>query len=45
MGDFNVPLNIENTSTGTSGITYVMADFKECVENIKVEDVNMVGLH
>lgn len=45
LGDFNVALNIEDTSTGTSGITYGMSDFKECVEKIEVEDINMVGLH
>lgn len=45
LGDFNVALNIEDTSTGTSGITYGMMDFKDCVESIEIEDVNRVGLH
>lgn len=45
LGDFNVSLNIEDTSTGTSGITYGMKGFKSFVENIEVEDMNKVRLH
>lgn len=45
LGDFNVALNIEDHSTGSSGITLPMREFRDCIEKIEVEDVNRVGLH
>ncbi|GJR48294.1 RNA-directed DNA polymerase, eukaryota, reverse transcriptase zinc-binding domain protein [Tanacetum coccineum] len=45
MGDFNVALNMEDVSTGSSSMNSAMNDFKECVANIKVLDINCSGLH
>nr|GEV33268.1 hypothetical protein [Tanacetum cinerariifolium] len=40
LGDFNVSLNMEDVSTGSSSINVAMNDFNDCVANIKVLDVN-----
>nr|XP_043613480.1 uncharacterized protein LOC122585408 [Erigeron canadensis] len=45
MGDFNSSLNIEDNYTGSSNITTGMRDFKACVEEIEVFDINSSGLH
>lgn len=45
MGDFNVALNIEDSSAGFSGLPRCMVDFKDCVKNIEVSDLNQSGLH
>lgn len=45
MGDFNVALNIEDTSTGMSSLPRCMLDFKDCVKEIEVVDLNKSGLH
>nr|GEW92336.1 hypothetical protein [Tanacetum cinerariifolium] len=45
MGDFNVALNLEDTYAGTSSMTSAMCDFKDCVTDIEVVDVNSSGLH
>lgn len=45
LGHFNVSLNIEDGIRGTSGVSMGMAEFKECVQNIGVEDINHSGLH
>ncbi|GJZ69373.1 RNA-directed DNA polymerase, eukaryota, reverse transcriptase zinc-binding domain protein [Tanacetum coccineum] len=45
LGDFNVALNIEDNSSGTSSITCGMGDFKDCMEEIEVRDLNQTGLH
>lgn len=45
MGDFNVALNIEDTSTGISGLPRCMLDFKECLKKIEVVDLNKSGIH
>lgn len=45
LGDFNVALNIEDSSTGSSGISKGMCDFKDCIEDIVVLDINHFGLH
>lgn len=34
LGDFNVTLNIEDHSLGSSGITKAMVEFKDCIEAI-----------
>ncbi|GJW31758.1 hypothetical protein Tco_0051790 [Tanacetum coccineum] len=44
-GDFNVALNMEDVSTGSSSMNSAMNDFKECVANIEVLDINCSGLH
>lgn len=45
LGDFNVALNIEDSKSGTSGFTRDMWEFKECVEDIEVGDINQTGVH
>ncbi|GJT50639.1 RNA-directed DNA polymerase, eukaryota, reverse transcriptase zinc-binding domain protein, partial [Tanacetum coccineum] len=45
LGDFNIALNMEDVSTGPASINAAMNDFKDCVANIKVMDVNCSGLH
>ncbi|GJW01885.1 RNA-directed DNA polymerase, eukaryota, reverse transcriptase zinc-binding domain protein [Tanacetum coccineum] len=45
MGDWNVSLNLEDHSEGGSIMTYDMNDFRECIDQIEVEDVNCSGLH
>ncbi|GKA46344.1 hypothetical protein Tco_0739227 [Tanacetum coccineum] len=45
LGDFNAALNIEDKSMGSSNIDISMREFKECVENIEVMDVQRSGLH
>lgn len=45
LGDFNVGLNIEDHSVSSSGVTLGMLEFKECVQNLEVEDLNSTGLH
>ncbi|GJX26449.1 aspartic peptidase [Tanacetum coccineum] len=45
MGDFNVALNIEDYSSGTSKLNYTITDFKDCVYNIEVMDINSSGLN
>ncbi|GKD28037.1 hypothetical protein Tco_1234251 [Tanacetum coccineum] len=44
LGDFNVALNIEDKSVGSSKFDIFMREFKECVEDIEVSDVNYTGL-
>ncbi|GJR79370.1 hypothetical protein Tco_0150155 [Tanacetum coccineum] len=45
MGDFNVALNLEDYSSGPSKLNYAITDFKDCVYNIEVMDINSSGLH
>ncbi|GJR54181.1 hypothetical protein Tco_1404702 [Tanacetum coccineum] len=45
MGDFNVALNLEDYSSGSSKLNYAITDFKDCVYNIEVMDINSSGLH
>lgn len=45
IGDFNVALNIEDSTRGSSGLSIGMTKFKECVQKIEVEDLNQSGLH
>ncbi|KAJ0041154.1 hypothetical protein Pint_27652 [Pistacia integerrima] len=44
MGDFNVTLNISESLGGVSYITTGMKEFKECVDNLEVEDINRAGI-
>ncbi|GJT39899.1 hypothetical protein Tco_0939764 [Tanacetum coccineum] len=45
MGDFNAALYLDDKSVGSSRIDIAMREFKECVEEIEVSDVNLSGLH
>nr|GEY35730.1 hypothetical protein [Tanacetum cinerariifolium] len=45
MGDFNVVLNLEDYSSGSVKLNYAISDFKDCVYNIEVMDINSLGLH
>nr|GEX54718.1 hypothetical protein [Tanacetum cinerariifolium] len=45
MGDFNVALNLEDSISGSSRLNAAMYDFKACVNNIEVVDINSSGLH
>ncbi|GJV71773.1 hypothetical protein Tco_1491768 [Tanacetum coccineum] len=45
MGDFNVALNMEDSFSGSSHMDSAMCDFKDCVTNIEVFDINSFGLH
>ncbi|GKB02469.1 hypothetical protein Tco_0830558 [Tanacetum coccineum] len=44
LGDFNAALNLADHSMGSSNIDISMRDFKDCVEEIEVLDVNRSGL-
>ena len=45
LGDFNSALNLEDSLLGSSTINIGMRDFKECVDNIEVFDINSSGCH
>ncbi|GKC38344.1 hypothetical protein Tco_1050728 [Tanacetum coccineum] len=45
LGDFNAALNLADHSAGSSNIDISMREFKDCVEEIKVLDVNRSGLN
>nr|GFA04032.1 hypothetical protein [Tanacetum cinerariifolium] len=45
LGDFNAALDLVNHSAGSSNIDISMMEFKDCVEEIKVLDVNLSGLN
>ncbi|GJR74730.1 hypothetical protein Tco_0087095 [Tanacetum coccineum] len=44
LGDFSAALNIEDKSVGSLNFDIFMREFKECVEDIEVSDVNYTGL-
>nr|GEU29963.1 hypothetical protein [Tanacetum cinerariifolium] len=44
LGGFNAPLFVEDTSIGSSSLDVTMREFKECVENMEVMDVQRTGL-
>ncbi|GJV98289.1 RNA-directed DNA polymerase, eukaryota, reverse transcriptase zinc-binding domain protein [Tanacetum coccineum] len=44
MGDFNVTLKMEEHSAGGSKINRDMQDFRDCVNDIEMEDINSSGL-
>nr|XP_043619803.1 uncharacterized protein LOC122591609 [Erigeron canadensis] len=45
LGDFNAALKLEDSSMGNSRMDIAMREFKECVDNIDVSDVNKIGMH
>ncbi|GKB44888.1 retrovirus-related pol polyprotein from transposon 17.6 [Tanacetum coccineum] len=45
LGDFNAALNLADHSAGSSNIDISMREFKDCVEEIEVLDVNLSGLN
>ncbi|GKA54151.1 protein LAZ1 [Tanacetum coccineum] len=45
MGDFNVALNMEDSYSGSSFMDSAMCEFKDCVKNIEVFDINSFGIH
>ncbi|GJU88114.1 hypothetical protein Tco_1300537 [Tanacetum coccineum] len=45
LGDFNVALNLEDTYSGSSSLNSAMIEFKDCVADIEVMDINCSGLH
>nr|GEU82219.1 hypothetical protein [Tanacetum cinerariifolium] len=45
LGDFNACLDPAERSTGGSKFTTAMHDFRNCVEEIEVEDIAMTGLN
>ncbi|GJW01535.1 RNA-directed DNA polymerase, eukaryota, reverse transcriptase zinc-binding domain protein [Tanacetum coccineum] len=45
LGDFNAALNLEDHSYGGYEPSISMREFKECVHNMQVMDVNCTGLH
>ncbi|PWA66826.1 RNA-directed DNA polymerase, eukaryota, Reverse transcriptase zinc-binding domain protein [Artemisia annua] len=44
LGDFNSALNLEDTLVGASTIDIAMREFRECVDEIEMFDVNHSGL-
>ncbi|GJT91737.1 hypothetical protein Tco_1080582 [Tanacetum coccineum] len=44
LGDFNAALNLDDKSVGSLNFDISIREFKECVEDIKVSDVNYTGL-
>ncbi|XP_071705361.1 uncharacterized protein [Rutidosis leptorrhynchoides] len=44
LGDFNVALNLDESTTGGSNMTVAMRDFKECLDNSQMVDINSMGL-
>ncbi|GKD71308.1 ribonuclease H-like domain-containing protein, partial [Tanacetum coccineum] len=44
LGDFNIILNINENTNGVNIRCKGMKEFRECVENLEVEDINMCGL-
>ncbi|GKB59361.1 hypothetical protein Tco_0915547 [Tanacetum coccineum] len=45
IGDFNAALNMEDSFSCSSRMNSAMCDFKDCIENIDVFDINYFGLH
>ncbi|XP_022027022.1 uncharacterized protein LOC110928156 [Helianthus annuus] len=45
LGDFNSSLNLEDNLFGSSKVNTGMRDFKECVDDLEVFDVNSTGVH
>ncbi|XP_071699632.1 uncharacterized protein [Rutidosis leptorrhynchoides] len=43
MGDFNVSLRLEESSSGASNMTIAMRDFQECVDGAGLSDVNHIA--
>ncbi|GKC66314.1 RNA-directed DNA polymerase, eukaryota, reverse transcriptase zinc-binding domain protein, partial [Tanacetum coccineum] len=45
LGDFNVALYLEDSTAGSSRLDIAMREFKECVHDIEVMDIQSTGLH
>ncbi|GJS72435.1 hypothetical protein Tco_0705276 [Tanacetum coccineum] len=45
MGDFNISLFMDESTAGSSNVDIAMRDFRDCVEEIEVADVQSSGLH
>ncbi|XP_071713643.1 uncharacterized protein [Rutidosis leptorrhynchoides] len=45
MGDFNVSLELDDSTIGGSQVTIAMREFHECVEYLCMSDINHSGLH
>ncbi|GKG27509.1 RNA-directed DNA polymerase, eukaryota, reverse transcriptase zinc-binding domain protein, partial [Tanacetum coccineum] len=45
LGDFNACLEPYERSSGSSKFTSAMADFRDCVADIEVEDIAMTGIN
>ncbi|GKA96079.1 sugar transport protein 13 [Tanacetum coccineum] len=45
MGDFNIALNLEDYHSGPSTMSSTMVEFKDCVYNLEVMDLNSTGMH
>lgn len=44
MGDFNVSLDLCDSSRGSSSVSRGMMNFRECVDDLEVEDINQSGI-
>ena len=44
LGDFNVALDMKDSTYGTSVISRAMEDFRDCVNHVEMEDLNYKGL-
>lgn len=45
LGDFNVSLKVDESTAGPSKITIAMDEFKECIQNIEIGDINQSGYY
>ncbi|XP_071697485.1 uncharacterized protein [Rutidosis leptorrhynchoides] len=45
MGDFNVSLDLDDSSAGGSKVTIAMREFRDCVDTMRMTDVNHSGMH
>ncbi|GJX21939.1 RNA-directed DNA polymerase, eukaryota, reverse transcriptase zinc-binding domain protein [Tanacetum coccineum] len=45
MGDYNVALNLEDSHSGSSRLNSAVIEFKDCVSQIEVMDINCSGIH
>ncbi|XP_035843934.1 uncharacterized protein LOC110932523 [Helianthus annuus] len=45
LGDFNSSLSMEDNLFGSSKVTTGMKDFKDCVNELEVVDINSSGIH
>ncbi|XP_071739373.1 uncharacterized protein [Rutidosis leptorrhynchoides] len=43
LGDFNVALDIEESTASSSSCTLAMLEFRECIDNLNMADVNHGG--
>ncbi|XP_071739438.1 uncharacterized protein [Rutidosis leptorrhynchoides] len=44
LGDFNASVSIDESTASGSCMTLAMREFKECLDNIQVDDVNNMGM-